>query len=59
MNPYFDRARIRIKHNSIRTEQTYLHWMKEFIVLHDKRQPAEMGAPEMVAYLIHLAIERK
>jgi len=56
-----DRARdlIRVKHYSIRTEQTYLHWMKEFILFHNKRHPAEMGAPEVEAYLTHLAVERK
>jgi hypothetical protein len=59
MNPYFDRTRIHIKHYSIRTEQTYLHWMKEFILFHNKRQPAEIGAPEVKACLIHLTVERK
>jgi integron integrase len=55
-----DRARdlIRVKHYSIRTEQTYLHWMKEFILFHNKRHPAEMGAPEVEAYLTHLAVDR-
>ena len=55
-----DRARdlIRVKHYSIRTEETYLHWMKEFILFHNKRHPAEMGAPEVEAYLTHLAVDR-
>lgn len=55
-----DRARdlLRIKHYSIRTEQTYLHWMKEFILYHNKRHPAEMGIPEVEAYLTHLAVDR-
>jgi integron integrase len=55
-----DRARdlIRVKHYSIRTEQTYLHWMKEFILFHNKRHPAEMSAPEVEAYLTHLAVDR-
>ena len=56
-----DRARdlIRVKHYSIRTEQTYLHWIKEFILFHHKRHPAEMGVPEVEAYLTYLAVERK
>ncbi len=55
-----DRARnlIRVKHYSIRTEQTYLQWMKDFILFHNKRHPAEMGRPEVEAYLTHLAVER-
>jgi integrase len=55
-----DRARdlIRVKHYAIRTEQTYLHWMKDFILFHNKRHPAEMGVREVEAYLTHLAVER-
>lgn len=53
------RDRIRVKHYSIRTEQTYLHWMKEFILFHNNRHPADMGVPEVEAYLTHLAVERK
>jgi site-specific recombinase XerD len=55
-----DRARdlIRVKHYSIRTEQTYLHWMKQFILYHNKRHPADMGGPEVEAYLTHLAVDR-
>jgi len=46
-----DQARdlIRVKHYSIRTEETYLHWMKEFILFHNKRHPAEMGAREALS----------
>lgn len=52
------RDRIRVKQYSIRTEQSYLHWMKEFILFHNKRHPAEMGVPEVEAYLTYLAVER-
>ncbi len=52
------RDRIRVKHYSLRTEQTYLHWMKEFILFHDKRHPTDIGVPEVEAYLTHLAVER-
>ncbi len=50
------RERIRVKHYSIRTEETYLHWVKRYILFHQKRHPAEMGAPEVEAFLSHLAI---
>ena len=49
------RERIRVKHYSIRTEETYLHWVKRYILFHHKRHPAEMGAPEVEAFLSHLA----
>jgi site-specific recombinase XerD len=52
-----DRALIRIKHYSIRTEQAYLHRMKDLILLHNKRHPAETSAPEVESYLTPLAMD--
>jgi len=53
-----DRVRdaIRVKHYSIRTEQAYVSWIKRYIYFHDVRHPAEMGAPEVEAFLTHLAV---
>lgn len=50
------RDRLRVKHYSIRTEQTYVDWIKRFIRFHDKRHPREMGAREIETYLTHLAV---
>lgn len=50
------RERIRVKHYSIRTEHTYLGWIKRYILFHDKRHPKDMGAPEVTAFLTHLAV---
>lgn len=52
------RHRLRAKHYSYRTEQTYLHWIKRFILFHGKRHPSQMGAPEVEAFLSSLAVER-
>jgi integron integrase len=49
---------IRRKHYSIRTEQSYVDWIKRFIYFHDKRHPANLGATEVEAFLTHLAVER-
>ena len=49
------RERIRVKHYSYRTEQSYIGWIKRFIFHHDKRHPQDMGAPEVEAFLSHLA----
>ena len=49
---------IRLKHYSYRTEQTYNDWIKRYILFHRKRHPAEMGAPEIQAFLSHLATEK-
>lgn len=51
------RAAIRTRHYSYSTEKTYLHWAKRFIIFHDKRHPADMGAPEVEAFLSALATE--
>jgi integron integrase len=52
------RDRIRTKHYSRRTEQSYSHWIKRFILFNQKRHPSEMGAPEVEAFLSSLAVER-
>ena len=52
------RQRIRVLHYSIRTEQAYVDWARRFILFHGKRHPRDMGAPEVMAFLTHLAVER-
>ena len=51
------RDTIRRKHYSLRTEATYIDWIKRYIFFHRKRHPAEMGAREMEQFLNHLAVE--
>ncbi|MDY6845079.1 MAG: integron integrase [Thermodesulfobacteriota bacterium] len=50
---------IRVKHYSIRTEESYIQWMRRFIIFHGKRHPREMGAEEINQFLSHLAMDRK
>jgi integron integrase len=52
------RDAIRRRHYSLRTEDTYVHWIKRFIYFSGKRHPAELGAAEVTAFLNHLARER-
>ena len=52
------RARLRTKHYSLRTEETYVNWIERFILFHGKRHPREMSAPEVEAFLSSLAVER-
>jgi integron integrase len=51
------RGRVRSKHYSLRTEDTYWHWIKRFILFNGKRHPLEMGAPEVEAFLTSLAVD--
>jgi integrase len=55
-----DRVReaIRVKHYSLRTEQTYIDWIKRFIIFHGKRHPGEMGADEVRDFLSDLAVKQ-
>lgn len=51
-------SRLRVKHYSLRTEKSYVDWIKRYIWFHDKKHPRDMGAPEVEAFLSHLAVER-
>ena len=48
--------KIRLKHYSIRTEQSYVQWIKRFIIFHNKRHPKDMGEKEITEFLTHLAV---
>ena len=52
-------AVLRMKHYSIRTERVYLDWIKRYILFHHKTHPAQMGAPDVEAFLSHLAVAGK
>jgi integron integrase len=53
------RERLRLKHYSLRTEQSYVGWIRRFIRFHGRRHPREMGAAEVEAFLTSLAVDRK
>jgi site-specific recombinase XerD len=60
-SPFLQSVRdlIRLKHLSYRTEEAYIGWIRRFILFHNKRYPAEMGAEEVREFLTHLAVEGK
>ncbi len=53
------RSAIRLRGYSIRTEKSYLYWIRFYINFHGKRHPNEMGALEVTDFLTWLASERK
>jgi integron integrase len=53
------REQLRARHYSLRTEESYVDWTRRFILFHGRRHPQEMGAPEVQAFLSHLAVERR
>jgi len=52
------RRKVRLKQYSIRTEETYVSWIKRFIIFNGKKHPTEMGSHEIEAFLTYLAVER-
>ena len=50
------RKAIRVRHYSLRTEQTYVSWVKRFILFHGKRHPRDMGGQEVQQFLSHRAV---
>lgn len=46
---------MRQKGYSLSTEKTYLHWIKRFILFHQKRHPETMGSEEVRLFLSYLA----
>jgi integron integrase len=46
---------LRAHHYALRTEQAYWHWTRAFVRWAGNRHPLEMGAPEVSAFLTHLA----
>lgn len=53
------RDKIRFKHYSIKTEESYVGWMKRYIFFHNKRHPIEMGKIEIEQFLTWLAVDKK
>ena len=53
------REQIRVRHYSIRTEDVYVKWVRDYVRFHGLRHPAEMGAAEVEQFLSHLAVRRQ
>ncbi|MCX7545092.1 integron integrase [Marinicella gelatinilytica] len=55
-----DQVRVKIKflHYSDETAKIYVYWIKQYILFHHKRHPADMGKNEIEQFLSHLATHR-
>lgn len=47
------------RHYSPRTGEVYRAWVKRFVYFHGLQHPADMGEPEINAFLTHLAVAEK
>ena len=50
---------IRNRHYSLRTEKTYVGWVRDYILYHNKRHPREMGVAEINDFITHLVNQKK
>ena len=57
---FMDRFRIfiRARHLAYKTEKTYCHWVISYIRFHKRRNPIEMGGPEIEQFLEYLSVKR-
>ncbi len=53
------RDRIRARHYSLRTEKTYVQWVRRFIRFGGMRHPRELGAADVEGFLTDLAVRAK
>jgi len=53
------RSALRTEHYALRTEKSYLSWIRRFASFHRGRPPSELGAPEIHAFLTHLAVNER
>lgn len=53
------RTELRARHMSLRTEDAYVYWARDFIRFHGRRHPREIGSAEVEAYLTMLANQRR
>jgi integron integrase len=50
---------IKVRHYSDDTWKSYKYWTKKFIYFHGLKHPKDMGAPEVEAFLTHIAVNEK
>lgn len=49
---------MRYHHYSMRSEESYIGWIKKYILFHRKKHPRQMGKDEIEAFLTHLAVDQ-
>jgi len=52
------KTKLKFKHYSPNTEITYVTWIKQYILFHNKKHPSDMGKYEIEQFLSYLATER-
>ena len=50
--------KMRLKHMSIFTEKSYIHWVRQFLAFNQGIPPRALGAEEVTAFLSYLAVKK-
>ncbi len=50
------RVALRLNHYSYKTEQTYVQWIRRYILFHNKRHPKDMGVTESAVLFLYREI---
>jgi integron integrase len=53
------RQTARLKHLSLRTENTYLNWIKQYYFFHHRKDPSTLGADQIRNFLTFFAVHRR
>jgi integron integrase len=53
------RGLLRSRHYSLRTEESYVNWIRRFVQFHGLRHPRDMGRAEVERFLTHLAVDEQ
>lgn len=59
-SPFLESLRddMRLRGYSLKTEKSYLEWIRQYIYFIGKRHPSDAGPEEVKAFLTHLAVNR-
>jgi Phage integrase, N-terminal SAM-like domain len=53
------RDALRLKHYSDRTEESYVYWIRRYILFHNKQHLKDRGGAELETFLTHLAVQER
>lgn len=61
MSAFMDECKtaMRARHLAYKTEKSYLHWIRRYILFHSKKHPQEMAEAEVVRFLNFLSMEKR
>jgi len=49
---------LRVRHDSRRTEQAYVHWIGRYIEFHNREHPRQLAENDVNRFLTHLAVKQ-